>query len=352
VKVLVTGTQGYIGSLLGPYLAERGHEVLGVDAGFYRSAWLYSGPTLEVQTLRRDIRELTVDDLRGFDAVVHMAELSNDPLGQLAPHVTRTINHGGSVHLARTAKAAGVERFVYTSSCSVYGATDEDTVDEDSPLRPQTEYAKCKELVERDVGALADDSFSPAFLRNATVYGASPRLRFDVVLNNLCGLAWTTREIRMESDGTPWRPLVHVQDVCEAIAMTLEAPREAVHGLVLNVGDANANYQIREVAKIVADVFPGCEVTIGARGADQRSYRVAFDRIREALPEFRCDWDAERGARELLEVFDLVRLDSEDFRSRRFTRLKQIEYLLETGQIDDDFRWRLPGSRRPELVSA
>jgi nucleoside-diphosphate-sugar epimerase len=347
VRILVTGTQGYIGSLLGPYLVERGHDVLGVDAGFYRSAWLYSGPTLEVQTLRRDIRELTADDLHGCDAVVHMAELSNDPLGQLAPHVTRTINHGGSVHLARTAKAAGVERFVYTSSCSVYGAAEEDEVDETSPLRPQTEYAECKRLVERDVGALADASFSPTFLRNATVYGASPRLRFDVVLNNLCGLAWTTREIRMESDGTPWRPLVHVLDVCKAIALTLEAPREDVHDLVLNVGDATANYQIREVAEIVGAVFPGCEVTVGKRGADQRSYRVSFDRIRDALPEFRCEWNAERGARELLEIFELVDLGEEDFRSRRFTRLKQIEYLLASGQIDDDFRWRRPGSRAP-----
>ena len=299
----------------------------------------------EVQTLPRDIRELTVDDLRGFDAVVHMAELSNDPLGQLAPDVTRTINHGGSVHLASIARAAGVQRFVYTSSCSVYGAAEQDLVDEDSPLHPQTEYAECKRLVERDVGTMADDSFSPTFLRNATAYGASPRLRFDIVLNNLCGLAWTTREIRMESDGTPWRPLVHVLDICRAIALTLEAPRERVHGLVLNVGDPTANYQIREVAEIVAGIFPGCAVTVGGESPDQRSYRVSFDRIQEALPGFRCDWNAELGARELLEVFELVGLTEDDFRSRRFTRLKQIEHLLSSGQIGDDFRWRLPGAQ-------
>jgi nucleoside-diphosphate-sugar epimerase len=344
VRILVTGTQGYIGTLLGPCLVERGHDVVGVDTGFYRSAWLYEGPTVEVQTLRRDIRELSVDDLRGFDAVVHMAELSNDPLGQLAPDVTRTINHRGSVHLASIARAAGVQRFVYTSSCSVYGAAEQDLVDEDSPLHPQTEYAECKQLVERDVGGMADDSFSPTFLRNATAYGASPRLRFDIVLNNLCGLAWTTREIRMESDGTPWRPLVHVLDICKAIALILEAPRERVHGLVLNVGDPTANYQIREVAEIVAGVFPGCAVTVGDRGSDSRSYRVSFDRIHEVLPEFRCDWDAARGARELLEIFERVGLREEDFRSRQFTRLKQIEYLLTSGQIDGDFHWRLPGS--------
>jgi nucleoside-diphosphate-sugar epimerase len=340
LRVLVTGTQGYIGSLLGPYLAGRGHDVLGVDAGFYRATWLGDGPRTEVETLQRDIRDLAVDDLRDVDAVVHMAELSNDPLGQLAPHVTRMINHRGSVHLASIAHAAGVDRFVYTSSCSVYGAAEEDVVDEESPLRPQTEYAECKRLVEQDVGAMADDSFSPTFLRNATAYGASPRLRFDVVLNNLCGLAWTTRDIRMESDGTPWRPLVHVLDICKAVALTLEAPRERVHGLVLNVGDASANYRIREVAEIVADVFPGCGVTVGGRSPDARSYRVAFDRIRETLPGFSCEWNAERGARELLELFERVGLDEEGFRSRRFTRLKQIEHLLSSGLIDEDFRWQ------------
>jgi nucleoside-diphosphate-sugar epimerase len=230
----------------------------------------------------------------------------------------------------------------------VYGAAEQDIVDEESPLHPQTEYAECKRLVEQDVGGMADDSFSPTFLRNATAYGASPRLRFDIVLNNLCGLAWTTREIRMESDGTPWRPLVHVLDICKAIALTLEAPRERVHGLVLNVGDPTANYQIREVAEIVAGVFPECVVTVGGRSPDSRSYRVSFDRIHETLPEYRCDWDAARGARELLEVFELAGLREEDFRSRQFTRLKQIEYLLTSGQIDGEFHWRVPG---PAAVS-
>ena len=257
MRVLVTGSQGYIGCLLGPYLVERGHEVAGVDAGFYRESSLYDDTPLTVETLTKDIRQLAEADFDGIDAVVHMAELSNDPLGQLLPTITHEINHRGSVHVAATAKAAGVTRFVYTSSCSVYGAATSDLVDEESPLAPQTAYAECKLLVERDVGAIGDDDFSPTFLRNATAYGASPRMRFDIVLNNLCGLAWTTGEIRMESDGTPWRPLVHALDICASIGCVLEAPRDQVHGQMLNVGAPEANFQVREVAEIVGRVFPG-----------------------------------------------------------------------------------------------
>jgi nucleoside-diphosphate-sugar epimerase len=340
MRVLVTGSDGYIGSLLGPYLAQRGHDVVGLDAGFYRAGWLYNPGTLGISTVTRDIRELTNADLEGFGAVVHMAELSNDPLGQLAPTITYDINHHGSVQLATAAKAAGAERFVYTSSCSVYGDAEEELVDEESPLRPQTAYAICKQRVEEDVATLADTGFSPIFLRNATAYGSSPRMRFDIVLNNLCGLAWTTNEIRMESDGTPWRPLVHVLDICKAIAEVLEAPREVMHNQILNVGDRDANYQIREVAEIVGRVFPGCEVTVGERGGDLRSYRVSFTKIHELLPGLECDWNVELGARQLLEVFSAVDLTEDEFLSRSFTRLKQIEYLLRTGQIDASFFWR------------
>jgi nucleoside-diphosphate-sugar epimerase len=340
MRVLVTGSEGYIGSLLGPYLVERGHDVVGLDAGFYRAGWLYHGPPVSIETLNKDIRLVSEADFEGVDAVVHMAELSNDPVGQLAPTVTYEINHKGSLHVAATAKEAGVTRFVYTSSCSVYGAAVEDLVNEESPLAPQTAYATCKELVERDVGAMAGDEFSPTFLRNATAYGASPRMRFDIVLNNLAGLAWTIREIRMESDGTPWRPLVHLLDICRAVDCVLEAPRERVHNQILNVGAPEANYQIREIAEIVGRVFPGCEVTVGDRGADARSYRVSFAKIQELLPEFRCDWEPELGARQLLEVFSRVDLSNEDFLSRKFTRLKQIEYLLRTGQVDETFLWR------------
>lgn len=351
MRVLVTGSEGYIGCLLAPYLVERGHEVVGVDAGFYRAGWLYNDGSRSVETLNKDIRVLGGVDLEGFDAVVHMAELSNDPLGQLAPHVTREINHRGSVHVAATAKAVGVPRFVYTSSCSVYGAAVEDLVDEESPAAPQTEYAVCKEFVERDVGAMADDTFSPTFLRNATAYGASPRMRFDIVLNNLAGLAWTTREIRMESDGTPWRPLVHVLDICETVRAVLEAPREIVHGQILNAGALEANYQIREIADLVGRIFPGCDVTVGDRGADMRSYRVSFAKLHDLLPGLRFEWDAERGARQLLEVFSRVALSHEDFMSRRFTRLKQIDYLLRTEQIDPSFVWRALSSASAELAA-
>jgi nucleoside-diphosphate-sugar epimerase len=340
MRVLVTGSEGYIGCLLAPYLVEHGHQTVGVDAGFYRAGWLYNGTPLSVETTAKDIRLLTEADFEGIDAVVHMAELSNDPLGALAPTITHEINHRGSLHVAATARSAGVERFVYTSSCSVYGAATSNLVDEESPLAPQTAYAECKELVERDVGAMADDDFSPTFLRNATAYGASPRMRFDIVLNNLCGLAWTTREIRMESDGTPWRPLVHALDICAAVANVLEAPRDRVHGQILNVGAPDANFQIREIAEIVGGVFPDCEVTVGRRGADQRSYRVSFAKIHELLPGFRCSWDPELGARQLLEVFSRIDLSYDDFASRTFTRLKQIEHLLGTGQIDEAFMWR------------
>ena len=348
MRVLITGSDGYIGSLLGPFLLAHGHEVIGVDTGFYRAGWLYNGASVSIHTLSRDIRDLSEADCEGVDAVVHLAELSNDPLAQLAPEITYEINHRGSLHVAATAKAAGVSRFVYTSSCSVYGATGADLVDEDSPLLPQTPYAVCKELVERDVSRMADTGFSPTFLRNATAYGVSPRMRFDIALNNLCGLAWTTKQIRMESDGTPWRPFVHVLDICKAIACTLAAERERVANEIINVGDENANYQIREIAEIVARVFPGCEVTVGQRSGDTRSYRVAFTKIRELLPDFRCDWNAELGARQLLAVLSRIELSEEEFLSKSFTRLKQIEHLLRTRQIDESFFWRPVDELHPD----
>lgn len=339
MKVLVTGTDGYIGSLLAPLLIARGHDVLGVDTGYYRNGWLYNGQGQAPRTLVKDIRHISLEDLRGADAVVHMAELSNDPIGQLAPHITHAINHAGSVRLAQLARQAGIERFVYTSSCSVYGVATEGDVTEDSPVNPQTAYAECKTLVERDLLPMAGGDFSPTFLRNATAFGASPRMRFDLVLNNLSGLAWTTRTIAMISDGSPWRPLVHVADICQAIACVLEAPREAVHGEILNVGDTAQNYRVREIAELVAEAIPGCDLTFGSQGADNRSYRVNFDKIRRHLPEFRCEWDAERGAAQLADLFARIGLTRAEFESRGYTRLKQLEHLIATGQIDRDFYW-------------
>ncbi|KJH69959.1 NAD-dependent epimerase/dehydratase family protein [Aliterella atlantica] len=341
MKVLVTGTEGYLGSLLPPLLMERGHEVLGVDTGYYKVGWLYNGTTVTAKTLNKDIRHISAEDLAGIDAIVHMAELSNDPTGQLAPNITYDINHKGSVRLANLAKAAGIKRFVYMSSCSVYGvATGEGMTTEASQVNPQTAYAECKTLVERDLQLMADDSFSPTFMRNATAFGASPRMRFDIVLNNLAGLAWTTKEIKMISDGTPWRPLVHALDICKAIACTLDAPRDIVHNQIFNVGDTANNYRVKEIAEIIADAFPGCQLSFGESGSDNRSYRVSFEKINSVLPGFKCDWRADDGAKQLANLFKQIEMTADTFLSRGFTRLKQLEYLLGTGQIDSDFFWR------------
>lgn len=340
MKVLVTGTEGYLGSLLAPLLIQRGHEVLGVDTGFYKAGWLYNGAPITAKTLNKDLRQITTEDLQGIEAVVHMAELSNDPAGQLAPNITYDINHQGSVRLATLAKAAKVRRFIYMSSCSVYGVATGEDVTEASPVNPQTAYAKCKTLVEKDLQPMADDGFSPTFLRNATAFGASPRMRFDIVLNNLAGLAWTTQEIKMTSDGTPWRPLVHALDICKAIVCSLEAPRDIIHNQIFNVGDTAHNYQVKEVAQIVAETFKGCRLSLGDSGADNRSYRVSFEKINQTLPGFKCDWDARRGAQQLFKLFSRIDLNQETFLFRGFTRLKQLEYLIRTQQIDQNFFWR------------
>ncbi|MBW4667522.1 MAG: SDR family oxidoreductase [Cyanomargarita calcarea GSE-NOS-MK-12-04C] len=339
MKVLVTGTEGYLGSLLPTLLMERGHEVLGVDIGYYKVGWLYNGTEITAKTLNKDIRHISAEDLQGVDGIVHMAELSNDPAGQLAPNITYDINHKGSVRLAKLAKEAGVRRFVYMSSCSVYGVATEGDVTEESPVNPQTAYAECKTLVERDVAPMADDDFSPTFMRNATAFGASPRMRFDIVLNNLSGLAWTTKEIKMTSDGTPWRPLVHALDICKAIVCALEAPRDIIHNQIFNVGDTSNNYRVKEVAEIIADVFTGCKLSFGDNGADNRSYRVSFEKINTILPGFKCDWNAQRGAQQLYDVFSQIDLTEETFTFRGFTRLKQLEYLIRTQLIDKDFFW-------------
>src|SRR5579883_1359563 len=345
MKVLVTGSDGYIGVQLTQVLCERGHDVVGLDTGFYRDGWLYDGGPAPMTTVRRDVRHIRDEDVMGYDAVVHLAELSNDPLGQQNPTLTYEINHRGSVNLALTCKRLGISRFVYSSSCSVYGAAADGIKTEDSETHPQTVYAECKVLVERDIRAMADDTFSPVFLRNATAFGASPRMRFDIVLNNLAGFAWTTREIKMTSDGTPWRPLVHVADICEAVRLVLLAPRENIHSEILNVGDDEQNYRVREIAQIVGRIFEGCTVTFGQQGgADNRSYRISFAKIRKHLPEFRCRWTAERGARQLHEVFSRVGLTREMFTAPAFTRVEQLKHLLRTSQIDRDFYWRAFGT--------
>jgi nucleoside-diphosphate-sugar epimerase len=342
MKVLVTGTEGYLGCLLAPLLMDRGHDVLGVDTGYYKQGWLYGGVQRTPRTLVEDVRRLGPAALEGVHAVVHMAELSNDPAGALLPDVTHAINHAGSLRLAHLAKAAGVERFVYMSSCSVYGAAAAAEVDETSALAPQTTYALCKSLVERDLRGLADDDFSPTSLRNATAFGASPRMRFDLVINDLAGSAWTIQEIRMTSDGTPWRPVVHALDIAQAIVAVLDAPRERVHDEILNVGASHHNYQVRDLAEVVGSVFPGCRVTSGPPGDDTRSYRVNFDKIRDLLG-YRPAWDAERGARQLRAVFERIGLTDDVFAYRPFARVRQLEHLVRTEQVDRDLYWA-PGA--------
>ncbi len=342
MRILVTGSEGYIGARLVPLLLARGHQVTGFDTGYYRDGWLYSenrAMGLGARTIYKDLRDLSPQDMEGCEAIVHLAELSNDPLGQNNPTVTHKINHLGSVNIAKMARDAGIRRFVYTSSCSVYGAGTGDFLDETARTNPQTAYAECKVLVERDVGQMAGDDFCPVFLRNATAYGPSPRMRFDIVLNDLCALAWTTRRIAMVSDGSPWRPLVHIDDICTAIQCALVAPESDVRGKIFNVGQNSDNYRIRELAQIVAEEFPGCEVSVGQKSGDTRSYRVNFDRIHRELPGFKCEFNARDGARQLHAIFERIQMQPDTFQFRAFTRLKQLKYLQSTKQIDADFYW-------------
>jgi len=343
MRVFVTGVNGYIGAVLSPYLTERGCTVVGLDTGYYRDGWLYSdNKRLATQpfAINKDLRSITAADLEGCEAVVHLAELSNDPLGQNNPAVTHQINHRGSVALAQLAVRAGIRRFVYTSSCSVYGAGTGEFLDEQAPVNPQTAYAECKVLVERDLSAMVGKSFTPVFLRNATAFGPSPRMRFDIVINDLCALAWTTKRIAMTSDGSPWRPLVHVDDICEAIYRSLVAPEDAVRGKIFNVGQDSENYRVRELAQIIAEEIPGCTVTVGSSAGDNRSYRVSFQRIHQELPGFACRYTVRDGVRQLRELFQRIQLQPETYQFRAFTRLKQLKYLQATEQIDGNFYWR------------
>jgi nucleoside-diphosphate-sugar epimerase len=270
---------------------------------------------------------------------VHLAELSNDHLGANNPEVTRQINHRGSVALAQETVRAGIRRFVYTSSCSVYGAGSGDFLDESAPVAPQTAYAECKILVERDLLAMAGENFTPVFLRNATAFGPSPRMRFDIVINDLCALAWTSRRIALTSDGSPWRPVVHVLDICEAIYRSLVAPEDVVRGRTYNVGQNSENYRVRELARLVADEFPGCTISVGASGGDRRSYRVDFGRIHGELPGFKCRYTAREGVRQLHQLFERIQMSPETYRFRAFTRLNQLKFLRATQQIDSEFYW-------------
>jgi nucleoside-diphosphate-sugar epimerase len=339
MRILFTGADGYIGAVLGPKLLEHGYDATGVDTGLYRRGWLFDDGRTRPMVMSRDTRQLSRSDLSGFDAVVHLAELSNDPLGENDPDITMEVNHRGSVEFARKCKDAGIGRFVYASSCSIYGAAGAEFKSETSSCDPRTAYARCKVLVERDLVEMIDSRFTPVFLRNATAFGASPRQRFDLVLNNLAGFAFTSGNIRVMSDGTPCRPLVHIDDICQAILCALEAPREAVCGEAFNVGDESQNYTVREIANIVNDTFPGCELTFGPSGPDSRSYRVSFAKIKTHMPSFRCRWNAERGALQLKSVFERIQLDEATFNAAPFTRLSELRHLRRTEQLDSHLLW-------------
>ncbi|EFG10724.1 Putative epimerase/dehydratase [Streptomyces clavuligerus] len=325
---------------MAPVLADAGHEITGLDAGLFADCVL-GPPPADPPGHRVDLRDVTADHLAGADAVIHLAALSNDPLGALAPDLTYAINHHASVRLAKLARDAGVRRFLYASTCSVYGAAGgDDLVTEDAPLRPVTPYAESKVRVEDDLHALADTDFTPVFLRNATAFGHSPRLRADIVLNNLVGHALLTGEVLVLSDGTPWRPLVHAADIARAFAAALTAPREAVHGRAFNIGSETNNVTVAEIAAQVAEAVTGSRVRItGETGADPRSYRVDFSRFRAAIPGFDCAWTVKRGALELADAYRAHGLTREDF-ERRFTRLAVLRTAADTGAVDDTLRWR------------
>jgi nucleoside-diphosphate-sugar epimerase len=340
MRILLTGSDGYVGSVMGPMMHRAGYEVRGVDSLFYEEC-SFGRYAARLPLLRKDIRDMTARDLSGFHAVVHLAALSNDPTGDLNPDWTEEINHRAGVRLAHLAKDAGAERFLFASSCSIYGAAGDEMATEDAPLRPLTAYAVSKVRTEEGLSAMAGEGFSPVFLRNATAYGVSPRLRLDVVLNNLTAWAHCTGKVRIMSDGTPWRPLVHVEDICRAALAALEAPRNAVHNQAFNVGVDSENYQVKDLAEIVRATVPGCTIEYSpTASADQRNYRVDFGKIRRLLPGFRPTWNASLGAAQLESAFCEQTLTLDDMQGRRYTRLTQLKHLLNSGALDSTLRWK------------
>lgn len=339
-RVLITGHRGYLGSVMTPMLCQAGYDVVGFDTGYFADCTLVPD-VISVPEIRRDIRDLEPQDLAGIDAVIHLAALSNDPIGNLNPTWTQEINCDASARLARVAKAAGVARFLFSSSCIMYGMSTAAVVDEESALDPQTDYARSKVMAERAIASLADEEFSPTFLRNGTIYGLSPRMRFDTVLNNVTACAVATGTVTLHGDGAPWRPVAHVEDISRAFLHVLEAPRVLVHNQAFNNGEDGMNHQIIELARVVVAAVAGCRVERLSRpDADQRTYRTSFAKFARTFPEFRFRWTIERGARQLVDAFGRIGLTRETFLDKRFTRLKWLRHLLETGRLDDSLRWQ------------